>query len=547
MIVDSDYKKCLAFHAELLYYYFILLCSRAYARLCVYRVLMTVDVSQPQSRFTAFADKLFTSPLSILIIALGTVLAWYFENFYIAIGVYGAMFVLIALTCSSLIGTVPVFLYAVTSYSVKMKFDWDLIVPLLITGGSLLLLIIVSTIVFLIKNKVKFRDCKVNLIGFFAMVLVSFTGGILIGYPSTYTYQYLAGIGANLAIMLYVFALSASIKKNNVRFLVHSYIMLAIVVFTETIIYFVRIAVDGGDVMHAFLYKTLSYGWNHSNGGAILMLSALPFALYMIASDRGNPVYYLFISMIIVLGILITQSRATMVALAVVILIGMPIAFFKCNKKRKVEFLQGVLVCIITLAILYLAFADTVVDAIIERFVNKKLDPSGRVEIWQNTLQEVLDGDIIFGMGFLHQLPETTEYCAHSTPLQIFNNFGIVGLVAGAVYYFFLYKTLLYKTGLFGFYATLSMLAFDIFGLLDISMYAPMAVLPMATLVVIGGLAGADRDEEVRKKRLDDFLELAERTVKENRRKAFFAAERNIKSQITSGKGSDSDIPQIKF
>ncbi len=508
---------------------------------------MKDSVSQPRSRFTEFADRLFASPLSILIIAVGTVLAWYFENFYIAIGVYGTMFVLIALTCSSLIGTVPIFLYAVTSYSVKMTFDWDLIVPLLITGGSLLALIILSTIVFLIKNKVKFRDCKVNMIGFLAMVVVSFTGGILVGYPSTFTYQYLAGIGANLAIMLYVFAMSAGIKKNNVRFLVHSYIMLAIVVFAETIIYFVRIAVDGGDVMHAFLHKTLTYGWNHSNGGAILMLSALPFALYMIASDRGNPVYYLFISMIIVLGIVITQSRAAILALAVVLVIGVPVAFFKCNKKRKIEFLQGVLVCIITVGIIYLAFADTVVKAILERFVNKKLDSSGRIEIWQNTLKEVLDGDIVFGMGFLHQLPETPQYCAHSTPLQIFNNFGIVGLVAGAVYYFFLYKTLIYKTGLFGFFLTLSMLAFDVFGLLDISMYAPMAVLPMATLVVAGGLARADREEVVRKKRLDDFLELAERTVKENRRKAFFAAERNVKSQIASGKGSDSDIPRIKF
>lgn len=514
---------------------------------CASKVLMSVDASQTQSRFTVFADKLFTSPLSILIIALGTVLAWYFENFYIAIGVYGAMFILIALTCSSLIGTIPIFLYAVTSYSVKMKFDWDLIVPLLVTGGSLLLLIIISTIVFLIKNKVKPRDCKVNLIGFLAMVIVSFTGGILIGYPSTFTYQYLAGIGANLAIMLYVFALSAGIKKNNVRFLVHSYIMLAMVVFAETIIYFVRIGVNGGDVMNAFLHKTLTYGWNHSNGGAILMLSALPFALYMIASGKGNPVYYLFISMIICLGILITQSRSTLLALAVVLLIGVPVAFFKCDKKRKIEFVQGTLVCIITLAIIYLAFADTVVEAILERFVNKKLDPTGRIEIWQNTLKEVLDGDIIFGMGFLHKLPETKEYCAHSTPLQLFNNFGIVGLVAGAIYYFFLYKTLFYKTGLFGFYATLSMVAFDIFGLLDISMYAPMAVLPMATLVVIGGLARADRDEVVRRKRLDEFLELAERSVKENRRKAFFAAERNVKSQIVSGKGSDSDIPQIKF
>ncbi len=498
------------------------------------------------SKFTRACDKFFTSPLSIFIIAVGTVLAWTLENFYIAMGVYGAMFILIALTCTSLIGTVPIFLYAVTSYSVKMQFDWDLIVPLLISGGSLLGLIVLATIVFFIKNKIKFRDCKVQLWGFLAMFIVSFFGGILVGYPKTNLYQYLAGIGGNFAIMAAVFLLSATIRKNNDKFFVHSFIMLAFVVLVETIIYFVRIVLNDGDIHGAFLYKTLTYGWNHSNGGAILMLSAMPFAFYMIASKKGSPVYYLFIVMIIALGVFITQSRSTILVMAVVLLIGAPVSFFCTNRKK--EFIQGIIVCVVFCALIYLAYYDSVIKDIIERAKNLKLNSSGRIELWRDSVHEVLDGDIIFGMGFLHILPNSPQYCTHNTILQLFNNFGILGLVAGAIYYFFMYKTLLYKTGLFGFFTTLSMLAFDMFGMLDISMYAPMAIFPMIILVVMGGVAGKEYRQEQNIKKINEFLDnsakLGEKRRQEEQEEYLKQQENAAKTKTSSG---EEKIPSINI
>ncbi len=489
-------------------------------------------------RFKKFilGEDFFTGNLYLLILAVATLVAWYFENMIIAFAVYGVAIVLISFFSKSLIGIMPILCFATMCCGTSLEWSMNILKPIIIAGCILIAAIAVGVVVFFIRNKVKLRP-EMPLWGFIAVVVAAVFGGAGVSYAKTDAMMWLGGIGASVGMLLAAWFISVAVKEHNPVYLARVFVYMALIVVFETILYYLRLPEE--NLSWSILHKTLNYGWGVSNAGAVVILMGIPACFYLMTVKENRPYLSMVGVAVLVIAIFFTQSRTAELAAVAVSAVCFVVAFIATDKK--VEFIEAVLIAAVAAGAIYLGFRTQIKD-LIDRWLNKGFDSTGRIELWTATWEEIKSGAYLTGHGFLNMTGNVWLHMVHNQILQFWYDFGGIGLVAAALYYFFIYKTLFFKTGLVGFFMGMVVLASDMFGFMDVTLFTPYCMMPMLCAMVLARNARAKREEE-------KLIALSEAPVPVEEPVAEAVAVDIVKEASSSIDDIDDDsgIPKIKL
>lgn len=468
-------------------------------RLCVcagackqWSFLLRMDTVKRLKTFI-LGDDFFTGNLYLFALAVATLLAWYFENMIIAFAVYGVAIIAMAVFSKSLIGVMPILCFATMSCGISTDWDMEVMKPIIVAGVILIAALVAAVIIYFVRTKSKIRP-RVPLLGFVAVAVAALFGGLGISYFKTAALMWLGGIGVAVGMLVAAWLVSAAVKENNPVYLARVFVYMAMIVVAETVLYYLRLSDE--ELSWAILQKTLTYGWGVSNAGAVVILMGIPACFYLMTVKENRPYLSMIGVVVFVVAIFFTQSRtAELVALAVTP-VCFVIAFAATDKK--VEFIEATVVAAVAAGVVYIGFRTEIKD-VIERWMNKGFGSSGRIELWTAAWDEIKSGAYVTGHGFLNMTGKVTLHMVHNQILQFWYNFGAMGLVAAALYYFFIYKTLFYKTGVGGLLIGIVVLASDMFGFMDVTLFTPYCMMPMiCAMVMAKNLREAREDEKFR-------------------------------------------------
>lgn len=479
----------------------------------------------------------FTGNLYLLILAVATLVAWYNENMIIAFAVYGVAIVLMAFFSKSLIGVMPILCFATMSCGSTVDWDMDAMKSIIIAGLVLIVAIVVGVIVFFVKNKTKIRP-RMPLWGFVAVVVAAVFGGIGVSYVKTDATMWLSGIGASAGMLLAAWLISVAVKDDNPVYIARVFVYMAIIVVVETVLYYLRLPED--DLSWAILEKTLTYGWGVSNAGAVVILMGIPACFYLMTVKENRPYLSMMGVVVFLIAIFFTQSRTAELVAIVVSAVCFVIAFFATDKK--VEYIESVVIAAVAAVVIYLGFRAEIKD-LIDRWINKGFDSTGRIELWTAAWEEIKSGAYLTGHGFLNMTGDIRYHMIHNQILQFWYDFGGIGLAAAVLYYFFIYKTLFFKTGIAGFFLGMVVLASDMFGFMDVVLFTPYCMMPMLCAMVIAKNVRERREEE----KLLLKNELAMRPPEEQPVAVVPADINKEASSTIDDIDDDSGIPKIKL
>lgn len=285
---------------------------------------------------------------------------------------------------------------------------------------SIYTLITFVVIIVLNLNNVYKENKKDMLI----LLIVSFVQIIV----STMTKTSLGSMFSNITIILGVIAFSKiDLNKKNYIFL-----------FIITILLALRMIVIAPNSYIRYLYNP-NINFNPNTIGLILMYCLIIFT-YTTYKLNIKKIFSLVISIVILYGIYLTQSRTALATSIILIMFLYPFKFIWDNNKFK-----NIIIILTMLAILLIPFVVTYIyqNQVFEFSSNHKSLYSGRERIWQESIQLLNEEQWgwFFGIGSGAQL-ESYEYVnMHNMFFAIVFNFGVI--VTGIMSYFFISKLLI--------------------------------------------------------------------------------------------------------
>lgn len=256
-----------------------------------------------------------------------------------------------------------------------------------------------------------------------------------------------------VAIGLLYIVFSATVKWNdfNSEYLAWIGLTTGLLVFAELFwIYFTQDVMQEGVIVRANIWN----GWGVYNNIGAMIAMAIPFAFYF-ACEKRNSGIYLLLAILLMIGVIFSCSRGSIVFATVSFFISFFYTFIKAKSKkqfRMVSVVSGtvfVLVGVVhsdRLQEIFMSVPDifNIVDG--EMFFND----SDRIEIYVEGLKAFLKNPI-FGQSFYsidYKLPDFSELETfssffparwHNTIIQLLASCGIVGLLA---YLFHRYQTI---------------------------------------------------------------------------------------------------------
>ena len=299
--------------------------------------------------------------------------------------------------------------------------------------------------------------------GMAAAAVVSVLSGVL--NPAYDKADMLPIAGVCLMVFLLYFVIVNCTRRDLRRFACRIMMFAGFVIVAELLVCFSQI----DDLSHVLAYKMIRVGWGTMNGMATFLIMAITAALYLGIGDRNNWAYVLS-AFIFGLMLLITMSRGNLLFGAVIIPVAYIFALIRTPYKKSMLAATGCL--FVLLAVFVICFRSEIVELFSHMF-SYGVDDNGRFPLWEQAWQRFLDNPV-FGCGFTGddggQYPGNL-WCVHSTPLQILSSTGVVGVLGFSVFYYQRYRTLLKKISVFKFFAFLVVAAYELYGLLDMSLF----------------------------------------------------------------------------
>ena len=233
-----------------------------------------------------------------------------------------------------------------------------------------------------------------------------------------------------------------------------------------------------------FVRSDLKSGWGVYNnvGGMMAMLMPAPF-YYAVTKKRK--LFYLFTATLLMLGVILSQSRGAIVSAGAVYIACTVFTFVytpkSTHKSLAIIFATIYAIAIVGAAMLYLRPSDSV---ILDSMVDSGLDDSGRFDIYQIGLKQFLEAPF-FGNGFYCSEGIVFQYGQgviptegyflppryHNTVVQLLASCGIVGLVAYGYHRFQTIKLFVKKPAPHKIFLAMGLLAHILASLLDCHMF----------------------------------------------------------------------------
>ncbi len=253
---------------------------------------------------------------------------------------------------------------------------------------------------------------------------------------SNFTYSLIFNLG--IIGIFFIFATNLKKDKNLIKYIIYIFYLMSILITLELFIGFTnQIEIVNGEIVK----ESVKLGWGMWNniGGYLAFLLPIHF-YYACSSKKWGWVFYLT-GLVSFVAIVLTQSRSSLLAGGISLVISMLITCFKGNNKKFCRIITIALASIGLIGaclIVYKKFSS--LDDYIIRFFND----NGRFEMYQHGLFNYL-ANPVFGGGFSSSYATDFRfnvflpYRYHNTFIQMMATCGTVGIMA---YLFHRYQTI---------------------------------------------------------------------------------------------------------
>lgn len=399
-------------------------------------------------------NKFLYSPLAIVLLGIMTLAAFVFSGelvFYGAV-IFYALYVLIF--CDDFTPLMPLFLLCYVTASTKNNPGQSEGGLFYGSSGRFIVGLAVIAVIALITRITLDRDIgwkrlfskRRSLIG----GMLSLGGAYLLsGIGSKYYLEYAArnvffAFIQLASVFLLYFVFSATVKWDRFDFDYFAWAGLVpgfVVLFELVWIYITRDVILDGSIDRSMIYA----GWGiHNNIGAMIATS-IPFAFYFACRKRRNSVY-LILALILLVGVVFSCSRSSMVFAALVTLVSYIYTLKKTENKREFVLTSALL------GALFIALLAVFADKVIEIFKSVPsiadvidgvvvFNDSGRLDMYREGVDTFLRNPVI-GQGFychdydLFDFSIVEKFSSffpprwHNTVIQLLASSGVVGLAA---------------------------------------------------------------------------------------------------------------------
>ncbi|NLC16434.1 MAG: O-antigen ligase family protein [Clostridiales bacterium] len=430
-----------------------------------------------QTRFSQSVKKFAESMFFPLTVTLVCYISWAFSLVFLGLGVMTAFFIILMVTQKNSIYSLPIFLlafYMIPDFKESYYYT-------AIYLGLGIMAVIYNILIY--KTKLKKGDFFYPLLAVFFSALI---GGIVY---TTMTYgfgEYLKDVAFVLLLALsfaggYLF-FDNTMSLDNIdykKYISKIFLCVAILVIAQMVAYYLRV----NNILLAITHKTLFIGWGNTNTVATVLMMAIPFILYLAACYRYGA-FFLVFAFSAYAAIWITQSRGCIIISTPMLLFYLIYLIIKTKNANRYLIAANAIFCALCAAVLIIVFKDEFLELFGKMFL-KGFDDSGRFELYDEAW-ELFKKHFIFGSGFFYKTDQIRSfmYMFHSTPLQIFANLGVVGIIAFAYFYYYKYKILI--KGLpsaFGMAIMMSIASLELYGLIDVTLV--IYYLAISTLLLL--------------------------------------------------------------
>lgn len=429
----------------------------------------------------------------LILLAVVVFFAWQFRLEFVGMAILAIVISLVLLFNDDATPAVPAFATAVFIVSRSLKEyaeffqNQDNRTILFVLVGVCAVMIIASTVVFIVKNKPKFK-LGTQFVGFIGISLGFLFAGILYS-----TDKWLQGLPFVLAylVLLWVlyFFFNTCITKLNKIYFAKIFFYIGIILTLQTFVCYASAGKPFEDIIKA----DVNLGWGFSNHIGAILLFCLPMCLYLAERDRRHMPCYLLVFLFQVIALLFTMSRGAILAAV----IGLPVLIIwiivKSQHKRDYFIVLGVLIVGLGVFValkfdeVILAFERVGIISITSEGL-KFLD-SGRFAIYKRAIEDFLSGgwrSIVAGTSVVLRFTNTTDpYWYHNTALQFLANGGVIGGLGYLTHLFFKYKIFITKKGcVFNICAFIAVAMWSFYGLLDCSYFLPQQLILFIVIMV---------------------------------------------------------------
>lgn len=420
------------------------------------------------------------SPIFVLMCGVITYISWAIGNSLLGMAILMLIACVVLIINADITPVLPCLIFTIFTASDNNILNEDKTWPTLIV---LAILIVGAFISHIISYPIKFKQYKLTypLIG---VSIALFMGGI--GYLNSS--QYLNGIifilslGPCMLLLYYlIMAYSRPPKEINYKkYICYIMMMIGIIVMAQMITHLLRLDIS---FIESLRNDAIILGWGNRNGIASLYLITAPCCFYLAFNNKKFCWLFYAIGLIFYFGIVVTFSRAGMLAAAIMLPALLIYSFFKGANRSQL------LITICTFAIVIAAFIlirmDFVLD-LIEHISDLTMTSSGRWKLYDEALICFLINPMFgVGMGYMGNNLILADFCIywfHCTPLQVIASMGIIGVVAYAYYYFMRGKIMFNNLKRFNILLSFGIISFEIQSFLDAGTFLPF---PYVFIIIV--------------------------------------------------------------
>lgn len=414
-------------------------------------------MEEVRNRFFVLKDKLewfFNSWYYLIMLAIITVLGWglniTFVSYFVLVGCV-CLSLLICKDITPTLITLTIYAYVFNEYPITTTYYW-------LFGIGLLLAI--PCLIFYLIRRIKYDKYKLTLGKYFwwivALCVVFTLGGIFSQYAS-----FMGSVFGFIifATTLVIYFLAHNFSKISSKDLIFKILLLTSVVI---IIELWISLIETGDVIYAIQNKRARVGIGEINLPALTIGMFVPVCLAW-GVDKKYSFIYLISSVFVIFNVVLTCSRGALLFTLIFGLIAI-IAFLIYSKEKKVNLsICGALVGVGIIAIIF--FMPQLIS-ILEHYIERGFDDTGRYELWALAL-DLFKESPIFGVGMQANTYGFEYTMIHNTALQILACTGIIGSLVFIAFYVVKYKVFFTKFNLYKLMMLCSVLICEGYGMID--------------------------------------------------------------------------------
>lgn len=391
------------------------------------------------SKFIRVLRAYFGSPWNAIVVALlmtvSALFGWEIPVAYC----YLVIVFLVCFFCEDTLGLVPVVCFTPLALSVRnnpTKFSETIfstpssLLQIGFCAALLAVLMIARLISLLIQNPR--RGFPKLTAGFAALIVAYMIGGVGSSFYSAQSALFGLMEGAAICTFYFYFYFTVNWKNVRIGFLPFVFAVLGFALVVQTLnMYFQEGVMVDGVIDRSKLFP----GWGTYNNIGCITAMCVPAVFYCAATQKQGWIFTL-LATVVMLGVVLTQSRGAILFGAIVYLAGAVTVLVKTKKLERYFHIAVFAAALITVTVCVAVFREKLKN-IFDALLDIGLDDDGRKPLFEKAWEYFLSYPV-FGVGWGGERwvenggSFINYFMAHNTYLQILGCLGTFGMIAYA-------------------------------------------------------------------------------------------------------------------